>query len=263
MSVFVGSIANPGVAGYTLAPTTSNNAGVMNAVFGQSNANMMIQVESVRFDCVVMIPSDDSQIKLNDMFSKVFEVEYIDCVCNQFPQQYTISNTANINQMQLDTKKNMCYLILVFKNANTSSVTQNYGGFVNANVNTIKIQYGRVSSQVYPISDQQDDFTMLGNTAFCSGPKHFYAEYRKLFQRFHATAEQPMSESEFRNLYTMYCFDLTDLNDISKEIDNNLFVTIQRRNGNAENFECYYLLYYKRKVKFDFTQSTPVVTVDQ
>jgi hypothetical protein len=267
MSNYVATVPSVTIAPFNNAAPNSVTANGLNAIFGQPNAQMIIQMSSVRMDYVTFTPAPSTLMHLNKHLSSKFEVTYTDCVCAKVPNNYTISNQAIITQMQLDVKKRMCYLILVFKNTNVNSSTQNYGGFVNANINAVTVQYGKGGNMLFPAQPQNDDFTNMGNSTYCSGPKHFYGQYRNLFQRWHANPEIPMSETEFRNLYTMYCFDLTDLNDMDKDTDSSIYVSISRiPNTNNEGtafFENYYLLYYQRTATFDFTQTYPIVTIDQ
>jgi len=201
---------------------------------------------------------------LNKKFNSRFSVDYTDVECTIFPSQWNISAKSLISQMEIPSKKRICYLIIVFKNNNQISTTQNYGGFVNGNINSMQVKYGATS--LIPTQPQYDDFTQLSNSTMCSGAKHFYGQYRNLFERWHATQEMPMSESEFRNLYTMYCFDFTDVNQGNKNIDTSIYVTMNRVRNNNETsttYECYYALYYKRTANFDFTGVNPTCSIDQ
>lgn len=263
-SAFVGIVANPNVAPFNANnPNSSFNLRI-SALFGAPNAQMVIYINTIRLDLVTYNPAPKTIVRLNEVFSSKFTVDYIDCLCAQFPAQHTIAARGNIVSMTVDIKKQMQYLILVFKNTSTNSNTQNYGTFVNGNINSIQIQYGRGGNSLYPSQPQNDDFTMMGNPAYTSGPLHFYEQYKNLFERWNE-CDQPLSYEEFRDLYTMYCFDLTDLNDVDKDVESTLSVTINRtlaQNETTTQFENYYLLYYKRKATFDFTQSEPIITVE-
>jgi hypothetical protein len=265
MSNYVAQIVNTStLAAFLTSPNNvSTRNGGLNAVFGAPNAQMIIQPFAASLDYVTYLPSPQSQIRLNALFKSKFTVDFIDCDCSILPATWNISTRDTITNMELPNRRHIYYLIIAFKNANTASTTQNYGGFVNGNVNAMQARYG--TSAYVPAQPQQNDFTMVSNTSFCSGPKHFYGQYRNLFERWHSGKELPMSESEFRNLYTMYCFDFTDVNQGNKTLETAISVTISRIRNSTEvssTYECYYALYYKRTVVFDFTTNTPTVEVD-
>jgi len=264
MSSYISQLINNTTAYFNTSPSTNTtNIGGINAVFGVPNAQMIIQPTLVTLDYVTYFPSLQAQLKLNTIFQSKFSVDYIDCDCTLFPAQWTISAKNAITNMEIPTRRNICYLILVLKPANLNLATQNYGGFPNGNINSIQVRYG--SSTLVPGQTQNDDFTMVSNSSFCSGPKHFYGQYRNLFERWHSGKETPMSESEFRNLYTMYCFDFTDINQGNKKLETSIYVSINRArnlNETSSSYDCFYALYYKRRVTFDYTTATPVITPD-
>ena len=263
MSTYVRTVPNTNTIFNASPPANGSNVNGLNAVFGTVNSQMIIQPMQVTMDYVQYYPGPEAVISLNQKFQSKFIVDYTECECTIFPATWNISTQKDIMQMELPTRKRICYLIIVFKNRNQNLVTQNYGGFVNGNITSMQVKYG--TSTLIPTFPQGDDFTNLSNVSKCSGPLHFYGQYRNLFERWHSTKETPMSLSDFRNLYTMYCFDFTDVNQGNKNIESNIGVTLNRVVNSTEtvsSFECYYALYYKRTATFDFTTSNPTVQVD-